>query len=244
MNLLFIIIWIWLISEIAWTIAWFWSSSIFLPIVSNIIDFKNALILVAIYHIFWNTSRLSMFYKHINFKIFLLFWIPSVIFTVLWAFLAEDIDQILLKFILWIVLFLFALYSFLNPYFKVNINNKYGIIWWALSWFTAWLIWTGWVLRWAFMSLFRLPKEQYIATIALVALLVDATRIPIYFNAWFLDDNYILLIPFLFLTAFVWSYIWKRVVSFLPEQVFKKIILVWIMLLSLVFVYQWFFYYF
>jgi len=40
------------IAEMLGTIAGFGSSSIFLPLVVQVLDFHNALVLVAIYHIF------------------------------------------------------------------------------------------------------------------------------------------------------------------------------------------------
>lgn len=238
MEIYFIIIFFAFISEILWTIAWFGSSSILLPIVSNFLDFKNALIIVAIYHIFWNSSRLFMFHKHINKKILLLFGIPSIFFTILWAMLVNYIDQTILKMVLWIVLILFATYSLIRPNFEVKINNIFWIIWWWLSWFTAWLIWTWWVLRWAFMTLFKLPKEEYIATIATVALIVDFTRIPIYFWNRFLDRKFYFLIPILFLTAFIWSYIWKKIIKIISEETLRKFILILVILLSSNFVYK------
>ncbi len=240
MNLFLLIVIIWLISEIAWTIAWFWSSSIFLPLISNILDFKTALLLVAIYHIFWNLTRLSLFYKHINKKIFFLFWIPSIFFTIFWAMLSDRINQDILKIILWSILFSFALYSLINPNIKIRVNNIFWLIWWALSWFTAWLVWTGWVLRGAFLILFNLPKEQYIATIAAVALVVDFTRIPIYLKNGFLEQKYFMLIPVLFVTAFVGSFVWKKLVLLIPDILLKKIILITIMILSFFLIYNWF----
>ncbi len=239
MNFFVIIILFALIAEIAWTIAGFWSSSIFLPLVSNILDFKNALILVAIYHIFGNASRLSMFYKHINIKILILFGIPSIICTIIGAMLVSYIDQVILKMILWIVLILFSTYSLLHPTLKVSSMKFFWILWWWLSGFTAWLIGTWGVLRGAFMSMFQLPKEQYIATIATVALIVDATRIPIYFGNGFLESKFWFLIPILFCTAFIGSFIGKKIITLLPDALFRKIILIGIMVLSSIFVYQW-----
>lgn len=103
---------------------------------------------------------------------------------------------------------------------------------------TAGLVGTGGVLRGAFMTMFALPKEQYIATIATVALIVDFTRIPIYFGNGFLDKDLWILIPILFVVAFVGSWIGKRVVKVISETIFRKIILGAIIVLSLLFVYQ------
>jgi uncharacterized protein len=88
------------------------------------------------------------------------------------------------------------------------------------------------------MSTFQLPKEQYIGTIACVALLVDFTRIPLYFSSGFLDEKYLILIPFLFVIALLGSYLGKKIISHFSESLFRKIILIGIMILSSVFFLQ------
>ena len=227
-----------LLAEIAWTIAGFGSSSIFLPISLQFLTYKNALLLVAIYHIFGNLSRFSMFWKHRDSKIFWLFGIPSVIATVIWARLAGLIDPDILKIILWIVLSIYAAYSLLAKPLDIHISPWVWRIWWALSGFSAWLIGTWWVLRGAFMTLFKLSKESYIATIASVALLVDFTRIPLYFWQWFLDEQYYIYIPFLFVIAFIWSYIGKQIVKKIETWTLRKIIYAAIFVMSGLLVWQ------
>ena len=231
------------LAEIAWTLAWFWSSSIFLPIASQVLSFKTALLLVAIYHIFWNMSRLAMFYTYRNKSIFILFGIPSIIATVVGAYLVSWIDPTTLKIALWVVLCIFAWYKlfFADHSFKTDSQHSKHRFWrigGALSGFSAWIIGTWWVLRWAFMSVFTLPKEEYIATIASIALLVDATRIPIYFSQWFLDVQYLWLVPILFVIAFLGSWTAKRILSFVPETVFKRGILIAIILGAVLLVFQ------
>jgi uncharacterized membrane protein YfcA len=227
-----------LVAEIGWTIAGFGSSSIFLPIAHQFLDYHNVLVLVAIYHIFGNISRFSLFWQHRDKRIFLLFGIPSVLATIVGARLAGIVDPSILKIVLWVVLICFSLYSLLRPTFTVAVTPRWGRVWGALSWFTAGLIGTGGVLRWAFMTLFGLSKEAYIATIASVALLVDATRIPVYFGQWFLDPAYVWTIPIFFVIAFVGSRIGKKIVARIDATVLRKIILVAIMLISGLLVYQ------
>lgn len=235
---IYLLIWA-LIAEIAGTIAWFWSSSIFLPIAHQFLNYHNAIILVAIYHIFWNISRFLLFWKHRDKKIFFLFGLPSIIATIVWARLSGMIDPSLLKIVLWCVLILFALYALVQPTFNVIISPWIGRIGGALSGFSAGLIGTWWVLRGAFMTLFGLSKEAYIATIASVALLVDITRIPIYFGQWFMDSQYYISIPVLFIIAFIGSRIGKKIVHHINAQVLRNIILISIIIVSGLLVYQW-----
>ncbi len=227
-----------LVAEIMGTIAGFGSSSIFLPIAHQFFTYHNALILVAIYHIFGNVSRFSLFYKHWDQRIFWLFGIPSIITTVIGAQLAWIINPHILKMVLGIVLVVFAWYSLMMPVIQIKLSPRMGRLWWALSWFTAWLIGTGGVLRWAFMTLFGLTKESYVATIASVALLVDITRIPVYLSQWWMDPQYYVYIPVLFVIAFIWSWSGKQVVARIDTQILRKIILCMIMLMSLLLVYR------
>lgn len=132
-----------LVAEITGTIAGFGSSSIFLPLASQVLDFRNALILVALYHIFGNTSRLMLFRKHVNGRIFLLFGIPSIIATVVGASLVALINPDTLKVALGIVLFLFAGHSLIGHTYRVKATPIFGMIGGGLSGFTAGLIGTG-----------------------------------------------------------------------------------------------------
>lgn len=88
------------------------------------------------------------------------------------------------------------------------------------------------------MNSFHLPKEQYIATIASVALLVDMTRIPIYFSQGFLPYEYFVLIPVLFVIALVGSYIGKKIACHFSDESFRKYILGAVVLLSIALVLQ------
>ncbi len=228
-----------LIAEIAWTISGFGSSSILLPVAHQFFDYKNAIIIVAIYHIFGNMSRLSLTYQHWDKRIFFLFWIPSVIATVIGAMLIGSVNTDILKIVLGIVLVIFALYSLWSPHFTLTPSPLLGRIGWALSGFTAGLIGTGWVLRGAFMTLFGLSRERYIATIASIALLVDITRIPVYFGQGFLSTEYLWMIIPLFVLAYIGSYIGKKIVARIPSDILRKIILIAIIIVSLLLVSQW-----
>ena len=243
MDNIFLFAWAF-IAEIAGTISGFGSSSIFLPIAHQFLNYETALILVALYHIFGNTARLSLFYTHWNARIFFLFGIPSIFATILGANLVGMIDENILKIILGIVLTLFAFYSLLHPSFEIKATPLLWGVGGALSGFTAGLIGTGGVLRGAFMTLFGLSKEVYIATIASIALLVDFTRIPIYFWNGFLGKEYFCYIPVLFVIAFLWSFIGKKIVAQVETKVLKSIILLWIIALSIVLILQWYFSFF
>jgi uncharacterized membrane protein YfcA len=83
------------------------------------------------------------------------------------------------------------------------------------------------------MTMFGLARERYIATIASIALLVDLTRIPLYFSQGFLSREHLHLIPILLVIAFIGSYIGKKIVNYIPTELLKRIILIGIILMSI-----------
>lgn len=227
-----------LIAEIAGTISGFGSSSIFLPAAHQFLDYKSAILIVAVYHMFGNITRFLLTYRHWNMEIFMLFGIPSVIATMIGSLFIDIIPSNILKIILAVVLILFTLYSLFRPSFGLRPTVWMGRIGGFLSGFTAWVIGTGWVLRGAFLTSFGLRKEEYIATIAAIAILVDMTRIPLYVSQWFFRPEDIYLLAPLLLIALLGSYVGKKVVQYLPSEILKKIILVGVIILSALLGYQ------
>jgi uncharacterized membrane protein YfcA len=66
------------ISEIIGTAAGFGSTTIFLPIALFFVDFKTALVLVAVFHVFGNLGRINSLRHGLDRKIIITFGIPSV----------------------------------------------------------------------------------------------------------------------------------------------------------------------
>ena len=85
------------ISEIVGTIAGFGSSTVFLPLAVLFVDFKTALTLVALFHIFGNLGRVGFFRHGLDKNMLIRFGLPSVALTLLGALLVSVIPQTLLK---------------------------------------------------------------------------------------------------------------------------------------------------
>lgn len=227
------------VSEIVGTIAGFGSSTVFLPLALLFFDFKTALVLVALMHIFGNIGRISFFQHGLSRRILLMFGIPSVVLTLIGALLVSYLPQDTLKGILGVFLVFYAGISFWKEDFRVTPSLRNSILGGGLSGFLAGLIGTGGALRGAFLTAFGLPKEKYIATAAAIALAVDITRIPVYFAEGFLGDQYFWYIPILFFIAIAGSFSGKQIVKRVPQKKFKKIVLIAILAVGLKFMYDW-----
>ena len=96
------------------------------------------------------------------------------------------------------------------------------------------LLGIGGPLRGAFLISYDLDKFKYIATLAAIAVIIDLTRIPIYLTNNLLEPQYYIYIPILVVLGIIGSYIGKRIVVFIPQDAFKKVVLVAIGFASLV----------
>ena len=223
-------------SEIVGTMAGFGSSTIYLPLASYFLDFKIALVLVAIFHLFGNMSRIAFFRKGLDKKVLLLFGIPSFCLSLVGASLVGDLSQTLLKFVLGLFLILISVTFLVRPKLTFPAKATSFILGGGISGFIVGLIGTGGALRASFLTALNMEKEKYIATSAVIALGTDATRIPFYVSSGFLPEQYYYLIPILFGIAVGGSYVGRKIVNSIDQVKFKKIVLVAVILVSIKFI--------
>ena len=219
------------------TVAGFGTSTILLPITLIFVDFKTALVLVAISHISGNLGATAFFRHGLDKRLILLFGVPSIILTILGAYLVTYVPQSILQLILGLSLLIFSIYFLLKPDFKVSQSKKNTIFGGSLSGFLQGLLGIGGPLRGTFLISYNLDKFKYIATLAAIAVIIDATRIPIYFLNNLLELQFYYFIPVLAVIGIVGSYTGKRIVQKIPQNIFKKFVLVGIGLASLLLIY-------
>lgn len=223
-------------SEIVGTMAGFGSSTIYLPFASYLVDFKTALVLVTIFHLFGNISRITFFRYGLDKNVLLLFGIPSFVLSLLGATVVGDLSQTNLKFMLGIFLIVLLVTFLLKPTLTFPANTRSLVLGGGISGFIVGLIGTGGALRATFLTGLKMDKEKYIATAAVIALGTDATRIPSYISAGFLSEQYYYLIPILFGTAIAGSYVGRKIVDKINQEKFKKMVLIAIILASIKFI--------
>src|SRR5918999_5910440 len=225
-----------LIAEIVGTMAGFGSSTIFLPLVLLFVDFKTAIILVAIFHLFGNLSRIIFFREGFDKRIILQFGVPSIIFSLLGALLIGALPQPILKLVLGIFLITTSASFLIRPGLKLPANTSTFIAGGSATGFITALVGTGGALRATLLQGFNIEKVKYIATAATIALATDATRIPVYISQGFLREHYFIYIPILFGIAISGSFIGRRIVKRINQELFRKVVLVAIILVSIKFI--------
>jgi uncharacterized membrane protein YfcA len=124
----------------------------------------------------------------------------------------------------------------IKPGLKIPSNTGTFIVGGSATGFITALVGTGGALRATLLQGFNIEKIRYIATAATVALATDATRIPVYISQGFLTDQYFLYLPVLFGMAFAGSLIGRRIVKMINQELFRKIVLIAIILVSIKFI--------
>jgi uncharacterized membrane protein YfcA len=225
-----------LIAEIIGTIAGFGSSTIFLPLALLFVDFKTAIILVAIFHLFGNLGRLTFFRQGLDRTIILQFGVPSILLSLLGAFMIGVLPQTFLKLILGIFLIVTSVSFLAKLGLKFPANTGTFIIGGSITGFITALVGTGGALRATLLQGFNIEKIKYIATAATIALATDASRIPIYILQGFMTEQYLVYLPALFGIALAGSFIGRRMVKMINQEVFRRIVLIAIILVSIKFI--------
>jgi uncharacterized membrane protein YfcA len=208
------------------TVAGFGSSTLMIPVAILFMEIRLAIVVVACFHLFNNLFKVKLFFKGIDFKLFISFGIPSIIFAFVGAYLSASANYEFLTKFMGAFLVVFAIFSFLMPKLEIKQNQSTSFLGGALSGFLAGLIGLGGAIRSMFLVSFNLPKEIYIATAALIALVVDLTRIPTYIGTGAITDSrYYALLPFLFVIAFLGVKTGKKFVEKVNQAIFRKLVL-------------------
>lgn len=220
------------LAESVGTITGFGTSTILVPIVSFFIPIREAIVIVSVFHLFGTIARTAVFRGGINWKIAVLFGIPSLIFSVIGASFLNIISADLLTKILGLALILYALMSLFGKALILPKNNLTLIIGGTAGGFLAGLIGTAGALRSAFLTSWKLKKEVYLGTGAVMGLGADLARVLVYKNSgliWW-DQNFTIL---LIITAILGTLVGRRIVKLFPEEIFRKIILAGLLLAGL-----------
>lgn len=222
-----------LVAEIVGTIGGFGSSVFFVPIGNFYFDFYSVLGMTAIFHLSSNLSKIWLFKKGLDKKLLLYIGLPSVVFVILGGFLSKWVDSGSLEIVLGIFLVLFSLLFLLRSEIVVLPNKRNAIAGGTLSGFSAGLLGTGGAIRGLTMAAFNLDKHAFIATSAFIDFLIDFSRTFVYYENGYIGKQELSYLPFLLAIGLVGTYLGKRILHHIPQEKFRKLSLLFILLIGL-----------
>lgn len=230
MENLYLFILLALLAEIAGTVGGFGSSLFFVPIASYFLDFHSVLGITALFHVSSNLSKIAFFRKGVNIMLIIYLGIPAVLFVLAGAWLTQFIATKTLEIVLSIFLIVISLvFLYFNNIF-IQPSKLNAVTGGTLSGFIAGLVGTGGAIRALVFSAFQLKTEVFIATSAVVDLAIDASRSFVYWHNGFVHAHDLYLIPILLLVSIAGTFIGKKILQYISESLFKKIVLFLILL--------------
>lgn len=223
-----------LLAEIIGTVGGFGSSVFFVPLGNFYFDFYTVLGLTAIFHLFSNLSKIVLFKKGLNKFLLLYIGLPSVVFVIVGGLISKYINSLYLEIFLGIFLVALSVLFLYKKELVIAANKKNSILGGVLSGFSAGLLGTGGAIRGLTMASFNLEKSVFIATSAFIDFMIDFSRTFVYYNNGYIHKHDFVYVPFLLVIGVVGTYIGKRILNHIPQEKFRLISLVLILVIGLI----------
>lgn len=220
-------------AEVIGTMAGFGAATVLTPIASFFMEIKTAVAVVACFHLFGNASRIAFFWRDLKWAIVRQFGLAAVLCAFAGAQAAAWLPATSIRVLLGGFLILYALLeAFRVTAVRVPATRHALLVGGMASGFIAGLIGTGGAIRSVCLLAFGLPKEAYIGTSAVIALLVDSTRLPVYLTQRFIPPALVWLIIGLTVVAFCGAWLGQRLVRTVSPVRFKQLVLLMLFLMG------------
>lgn len=195
------------------------------PVVALFYDVKLAILLVAIVHFLNNALKLWLFRSHVDRSIIRRFGVLSIAGALAGAFLQGLFVSSALTVLLGIVLVVLGAGEFLPSKFSVRLPKRVDFLGGFFSGLLGGLVGNQGAIRSAYLLNYDMPKEAFIATATVIALAIDAARIPVYLttHAEYLSELSWRLAP-LVAVSFLGTIAGKRFLPSFSNRRFKRIV--------------------
>jgi uncharacterized membrane protein YfcA len=223
-----------LIAEILGTVGGFGSSVFFVPIANFFFDFQSVLGITALFHLASNVSKIAIFKKGFDKKIVLNLGIPAIIFVSVGAYFSKYLDPKILTFILGFFLISLSLLFLIFKNFVIFPTTRNAVFGGSLSGLSAGLLGTGGAIRGITLAAFKLDKNKFIATSAIIDLGVDFSRAIIYYFNGYMHKEHLYLVSILIVISILGTWLGKKVLDKISQEQFRAIVLLLILAIGIV----------
>ena len=218
-----------LLAEIFGTVGGFGSSVFFVPIANFFLDFQSVLGITALYHVSSNITKIAFSRKGLDKDVIFTLGIPAVLFVIIGGFLSKYIDPTILTYILGFFLVTLSLVFLLFKKLIVKPTTKNAVAGGVLSGLSAGILGTGGAIRGITLAAFKMKKDTFIATSAVIDLGVDFSRTIVYYFNGYIKTELLYLIPILMVVGILGTWIGKLILNKMSQEQFRYIVLLLIL---------------
>ncbi|MDR7867288.1 MAG: sulfite exporter TauE/SafE family protein [Sporomusaceae bacterium] len=207
--------------------------TIMMPVMTLFFDVKVAIFLAAIVHFFNNVSRLILYRSEVNWGVIKRFGVVSIIGAFVGSFGQIYLDGAWLKTGVGVFLTSYALLTLIPGKITIKLPRSIDFVGGFLSGLVGGLIGNQGAIRSLYLLGYGLQKQELIVSAALIAVIIDSTRIPVYAyaNFQYLQEN-IVLMATVVAAAILGTVAGSRILPKVSYDLFKKIILVGVLVLG------------
>jgi hypothetical protein len=222
-----------------------------MPAFALFFPIEIAIAMTAIVHLANNLFKIFLIGKKADIKVLLKFAPMAILAALAGAFLlrlltnipnltsytigAREFDVTIVKLVIGVLLICFALIELLPRFEKIEFDKKYLPLGGLISGFFGGLSGHQGALRSAFLSKAGLEKEAFIATGVVTAVLIDLTRLSVYYghiSKVGLSNNWQLVLAAT-LTAFIGAFIGSRLLKKITLKTVQIIVGIMLMLIGI-----------
>jgi len=223
-----------ILAEILGTIGGFGSSVFFVPIANMFFDFQSVLGITALYHLSSNVTKIAFFKKGLDKRIVLYLGVPAIIFVSIGAYFSKYLDPKILTYILGVFLIVLSLLFLIFKQLKILPKTRNAIIGGSLSGLSAGLLGTGGAIRGITLAAFKMDKNKFIATSAVIDLGIDFSRSIVYYFNGYMRKEHLYLVPILLVVSVVGTWIGKLILNKMSQEQFRNLVLILILLIGII----------
>jgi hypothetical protein len=156
------------------------------------------------------------------------------VFAIVGALLTQYISLTYAKWILGFFLIIVSIVYLVRPTFQIEGTAKNAITGGSVAGFLAGFIGTGGAIRGLVLTAFNLEKNLFVGTSAAIDFGVDLSRTILYLEFDFLPKDMLWYIPLLMIAAWLGSFLGKKILVYIHQETFKKIVLVFTGIIGLI----------
>ena len=222
-----------LVAEILGTVGGFGSSVFFVPIANFYFDFQSVLGITALYHLSSNVTKIAFFRNGFDKRMVLFLGIPAILFVVIGAYFSKFFDPQILTYVLGSFLITMSLIFLIFPKLEITPKTNNAIIGGSLSGLSAGLMGTGGAIRGITMAAFKMDKNIFIATSAIIDLGVDFSRTIVYYFNGYMHNQDLYLVPILIAISILGTWLGKLILNKMSQEQFRNFVLILILLIGI-----------